>query len=229
MVKKLEEQSPTMDVGIYLKRSSSFDDCAIEAEVDAHSSKKARERTPEESLISQKPNKQKKNSNKQERKSRVRFSSKNEVIEIAPRTREEKLEMHMTKEEQRLIMQEITEAVRRFDRHNLKQQVGGEDSENTVISELGIERILQQQEVTRIIRVRNAKIAILQRQRQIKIFKRSKLFCGPTEQTKTIDENWLEKYYRPFSKISSELAHSRGLEDQEMAPYLTPRQMIMSR
>ncbi len=229
MVKKLEEQSPTMDVGIYLKRSSSFDDRAIEAEVDAHSSKKAGEKLSEEPIISQKPNRQKKSSNKRERNSRVRFSSKNEVIEIAPRTREEKLEMHMTKEEQRLIMQEITEGVRRFDRHNLKQQVGGDDSENTVISELGIERILQQQEATRINRVRNAKRVILQRQRQIKLFKRSQLFCGPTERTKAIDDNWLEKYYRPFSKVSSELAHSRGLEDQEMAPYLTPRQIIMSR
>ena len=228
MVKKLEIQSPTMDVGNYLKPSCSFDDRAVEAPVDLHSSKNARDKTSEQHLISQKPNKQKRNSNKRER-SRVRFSSKNEVIEIAPRTREEKLEMHMTREDQRIIMTEVTEAIRQFDTKNRKPQVGGEDSENTVISELGIERILQQQDATRINRVRNAKSVILQRQRQAKLFKRSQLFYGPTEQTKAIDDNWLEKHYRPFSKVSSELAHNRGLEDQEMAPYLIPRQMIMSR
>lgn len=229
MVKKLEVQSPTVDVGNYLKRSSSFDDRTIEAEVDIHSSKKAREETSEVPIISQEQNKEKKKSNKRKGNSRVRFSSKNEVFEIAARTREEKLEMHMTKEDQRLIIQEVTEAIHRFDSDNLEPEIGGEDSENTAIAELGIERILQQQEPSRMNRVRCAKSVILERQRQAKLFKRSQLFYGTSEQTQVINESWLEKHYRPFSKMASELAHNRGLEDQELAPYLIPRKMIILR
>jgi len=225
MVSKLEEQSPTMPVGNYLKRSSSFEGCATESEAGAHNSKKAREEnTPDTPAKSKKSNKRKGNW-------RVRFSlSENKVFEVERPTREEKINMHMTKEDQRGIIEEVSNAIRRADRDDLQQHNGADDSDsNKFIEELGIERILQQQEIERTTRVKSAICVILQRQLQARLFRRSQFFYTSTEQTKIIDENWLEKHYRPFSKKSSDLARSRGLQDQEMAPYLFPRKIVMSR
>jgi hypothetical protein len=137
--------------------------------------------------------------------------------------------MHMTKEDQRIIIQEISDAIRRCNSDDLLPPHDGDDSDNKFIEEKGIQRILQQQELARVNRVRNAKNAILQRQQQSKLFRRSQMYYFPTEHREIINESWLEKHYRPFSKVSSDLARSRGLEDQEMAPYLTPRKMFMVR
>ena len=215
MVSKTEAQSPTMAVGNYLKRSSSFEsfqDCLPQNEAGIN---KTTRDDPEKSP----------NTNQRKGKKRVRFSTeRNEIFEITRPTRAEKLDMHMSKEDQKLIIREISNAIRRFDKEDRPQQ-----NDHKFIQELGIERILQQQEAARIDRVKSGIGVILQRQRQAKLFRRSQLFYSAPEETQIINESWLEKHYRPFSKVSSELARSRGLEDQEMAPYLFPRKIVMAR
>ncbi len=211
-----------MAVGNNLKRSSSFDDCVTMTEDGIHYTKKAREANVDVSAASPKNNERKE-------KLSVRFSSENEVFEITRPTQEEKLDMHMSKEDQKLIIQEISDAIHNVHKDNMYSQNLADDSDNKFIQELGIQRILQQQEAARIDRVKSAIFVILQRQRQAKLFRRSKLFYSAQESTQVISESWLEKHYRPFSKVSSELARSRGLEDQETAPYLFPRKIVMVR
>lgn len=205
----------------YLKRaSSSFDERATKYESGVHNSKKARE----VKITSVPTTRTPKNNNRKE-KLIVTFSSKDDIFEITRYTKEEKNEMHMSKEDQRLILREISNAIRRFDCDMPQQHesIHDDDSNNKCIEDLGLERIVEQQDSGRMKRVKSAICVILQRQRQSKLFKSSK------NQMQTINEVWLEKHYRPFSKISANLARNRGLRDQEMAPYLFPRKIVMLR
>jgi len=211
-----------MAVGNNLKRSSSFQDCVTMTEDGIHYTKKAREAAVDASAVSPKTNERKE-------KLRVRFSSENEVFEITRPTREEKHDMHMSKEDQKLIIRKISNAIHNLRKDDMYSRNSGDDSDNQFIQDLGIQRILQQQEAARIDRVKSAIFVILQRQRQARLFRRSKLYYSAQENTQVISEGWLEKHYRPFSKVSSELARSRGLEDQETAPYLFPRKIVMAR
>eukprot|EP00533_Pseudo-nitzschia_delicatissima_P012824 CAMPEP_0197282992 /NCGR_PEP_ID=MMETSP1432-20130617/24705_1 /TAXON_ID=44447 /ORGANISM="Pseudo-nitzschia delicatissima, Strain UNC1205" /LENGTH=248 /DNA_ID=CAMNT_0042749973 /DNA_START=51 /DNA_END=797 /DNA_ORIENTATION=- len=248
MVSKREMQSPTVPVGNHLKRSS-LDSVTITTEAGVHYIQPSRE----ENAVSAQ------NNTAKGKLRRVRFSSENEVFEITRPTRDEKIDMHMTREDQKLIIREISNAIHRLGREDSKNGANDSDS-NQYIEELGIERILQQQQSQRIERVRSAifiilqrqrqaklfrksKIQqsqriervrsaifiILQRQRQAKLFRKSKIYSSPRETTQIISEGWLEKHYRPFSKVSSELARNRGLQDEETAPYLFPRRIVMAR
>mmetsp|Transcript_4361 Transcript_4361/g.9096 ORF Transcript_4361/g.9096 Transcript_4361/m.9096 type:complete len:213 (-) Transcript_4361:156-794(-) len=212
MVSKREMQSPTVPVGNHLKRSS-LDSVTITTEAGVHYIQPSRE----ENAVSAQ------NNTAKGKLRRVRFSSENEVFEITRPTRDEKIDMHMTREDQKLIIREISNAIHRLGREDSKNGANDSDS-NQYIEELGIERILQQQQSQRIERVRSAIFIILQRQRQAKLFRKSKI-----ETTQIITEGWLEKHYRPFSKVSSELARNRGLQDEETAPYLFPRRIVMAR
>ena len=213
MVSKREMQSPTVPVGNHLKRSS-LDSVTITTEAGVHYIQPSRE----ENAVSAQ------NNTAKGKLRRVRFSSENEVFEITRPTRDEKIDMHMTREDQKLIIREISNAIHRLGREDSKNGANDSDS-NQYIEELGIERILQQQQSQRIERVRSAIFIILQRQRQAKLFRKSKI----RETTQIISEGWLEKHYRPFSKVSSELARNRGLQDEETAPYLFPRRIVMAR
>jgi len=219
MVSKPEIQSSTMAVVNYLKRASSFEGCAPKYEMEVHNSKKAREVDTENR--SPRPPK----NNNRNGKLTVTFSSKNDVFEISRRTKEEKNDMHMSKEEQQLILREISNAMRRFYCDEPQQQLGvhDDDCNNKCIEDLGLERLVEQQKSERIERVKSAIYVILQCQWQTKIFNSSK------NQIETINEVWLEKHYRPFSKVSANLARSRALRDQEMAPSLFPRAIVMAR
>ena len=217
MVSKREMQSPTVPVGNHLKRSS-LDSVTITTEAGVHYIQPSRE----ENAVSAQ------NNTAKGKLRRVRFSSENEVFEITRPTRDEKIDMHMTREDQKLIIREISNAIHRLGREDSKNGANDSDS-NQYIEELGIERILQQQQSQRIERVRSAIFIILQRQRQAKLFRKSKIYSSPRETTQIISEGWLEKHYRPFSKVSSELARNRGLQDEETAPYLFPRRIVMAR
>jgi len=207
----------------YLKRaSSSFDERVTKYEAEVHNNKKAKDvKTTGMPTTSRTPN----NNNRKE-KLIVTFSSKDVIFEITRPTKEEKNDMHMSKEDQRLILREISNAIRRFDCDEPQQHdnIHDDDSNNKCIEDLGLERIVEQQDSGRMKRVKSAICVILQRQRQSKLFQLSE---NPMQQT--INEGWLEKHYRPFSKISANLARNRGLRDQEMAPYLFPRKIVMSR
>lgn len=210
-----------MAVADYLNRSPSFDEnVAKRSEMEVHCSKKAREETTDTTTTNRTQKKNKRNG-----KLGVTFSSKNEVFEITKPTKEERDDMHMSREDQKLIIREISKAIRRLDDDEAARQNGGfhdSDSDGKSIEDLGIERIVEQQDSERVQRVKSAIRVILQRQRQSKLFRHQ-------QQQIIIDDVWLEKHYRPFSKVSANLARSRGLHDQEMAPFLTPRKMVMSR
>jgi len=218
MVFKHENPSSTLDVVNYLKRPSSFEECDTTCEVEVRNIKETREEENTNTTI-ETPTKNNRNA-----KLTVTFSSKNDVFEITSPTKEEKNDMHMSREDQRLIIREISNAIRRSDRSELQQLqcIHDDDVERKRIEDLCLERILEQQDSERTERVKSAICIILQRQRQ------SKLFHSPEKQLQ-INEVWLEKHYRPFSKISAHLARSRGIRDQEMAPYLSPRKIVMSR
>lgn len=229
MVLKPEIQSSTMAAVNYLKRaSSSFDEHVTSYEAEVHNSKKAREFKPTVMAITSRTPNNNNNYNNNHRKEKliVTFSSKDDIFEITRPTKEEKNDMHMSKEDQRLILREISNAIRRFDRDEPQRDdnIHDDDSNNKCIEDLGLERIVEQQDSGRMKRVKSAICVILQRQRQSKLFQASE---NPTK--KTINEGWLEKHYRPFSKISANLARNRGLRDQEVAPYLFPRKIVMSR
>mmetsp|Transcript_9535 Transcript_9535/g.28445 ORF Transcript_9535/g.28445 Transcript_9535/m.28445 type:complete len:220 (+) Transcript_9535:313-972(+) len=160
------------------------------------------------------------------RKSTVTFSLKDDVFEISQPTIEEKKYMHMSREDQHTILLEISDALRRFASYEQEQDEGlcAFDQYENDIMELGLERIVEQQSSDRIQRVKSAICVILQHQRQSQLRHPSK-----KQQAYTMSESWLQKHYRPFSQLSAKLARSRGLLDQEMAPSLFPRQIVMSR
>merc|ERR1712207_23498 len=194
-----------MAVVEYLKRDSASEGYATKSKDELNNTKKSRGIDYSEiSTIKQKKT-------KRNRHLSVTFSSKNDVFEIARRTSEEKNDMHMSPEDQRLIIREISNAMRRF------------KCDDQFITDFGLDRIIEQQHPERILRVKSAILAVLQRQRQ------SKLFPSSKKATQIINEVWLEKHYRPFSKVAANLARSRGLEDQEFVPFLSPRKIIMSR
>ncbi|VEU41080.1 unnamed protein product [Pseudo-nitzschia multistriata] len=160
------------------------------------------------------------------RKPTVTFSSKNDVFEIPRPTNEEKKYMHMSSEDQRKTIVEIADALRRLESYERKQNEASYYADETqhddkMIEELGLERIVEQQRSDRLDRVKSAIFVILQRQRQSKILQSSKKL--------NIDEQWLKEHYRPFSELAAKLARSRGLRDEEMAPSLFPRLIVMAR
>lgn len=203
MVSKPEIQSSTIAVVEYLKRDSSFEECATKSKVEVYNMNGL----TEIQRLNNSTNKPK----IRNRRLTVTFSVKNDVFEIARRNSEEKNDMHMSPEDQRLIIREITKAMRQF------------ECDEESFKDLGINRLVEQQDPKRIARVRSAILAVLQRQRQ------SKLFPSSNKMTQTINEVWLEKHYRSYSKISANLARNRGLEDQELVPFYTPRKLVMSR
>jgi len=201
----------------YLKRNSSFEDCESKEEITVHSSKKAREL--EISNVRVATNK------KRTRKSIVRFASETKVFEITRPTKEEKKDMHMTKQDQTSIILEVTNALRRLQSNEQSKLEGGflHDERDRIIEEMGIERIVEQQNPDRIDRVKSAVSVVLQHQRQ------SKLFDVHKNRSEILNEAWLEKHYRQFSNHAAKLARSRGLRDQERAPSLYPRRIVMAR
>lgn len=259
MVSKTDEVvvSPTMTTVInYLKRASSSEDCAASKEEEAekeevHNNKKARE---VETTTTNNSNRNNSNSNKLT----VTFSSKNdEVFEIARRTKEEKSDMHMTREDQDLILRDIVEAMRRFnnnnnndsDNHSDKNNDNNDNDNYNNIKKLGLEGIMEQQDSDRIERVKSAVCVILKRQRKLKsqllllksitlsatnnknnnMHKNKNMHNNNNISQININESWLKKHYRPFSELSAKLARNRGLRDQEMAPSPIPRKIVMSR
>ena len=204
MLSEPEIQSSSMAVVEYFNRDSSFEECATKSKVEIDNTKAKGIDKPPISTIKPEDRKRKK-------KLSVTFSFKNDIFEIARHTSEEKNDMHMSQEDQRLIIREITNAMSRF------------KCDEQFIEDLGLDRIVEQQNPQRMVRVKSAILAVLQQQRQSKCFSSSK------KETQTIDEVWLEKHYRPFSKVSANLARSRGLEDQELVPFFTPRKILMSR
>ena len=205
MVSRPEIHSSTMAVVEYLKRDSSFERCATKSKEEVHNIKKFKGMHHSKTSTVEQEN------TKRNRQLTVTFSLKNDVFEIGRRTSEEKNDMHMSPEDQRLIIREISNAMRRF------------QCDDQFTADFGLDRIIEQQDPERILRVKSAILAVLQRQRQ------SKLFPSSKKATQIINEVWLEKHYRPFSKISANLARSRGLEDQEFVPFLSPRKIVMSR
>lgn len=217
MVLKPESRSGSMVVVNYLKRNSSFEDCDSKEEIPVHSSKKARELKASDVIVVR--------NKKRTRKSIVRFASETEVFEITRPTKEEKKDMHMSKQDQTSIILEVTETLRRLQCNQQSQPEGPflHDERDRIIEEMGIERIVEQQNPDRIDRVKSAVSVVLQHQH------RSKFFNAQENQSEIINEAWLEKHYRQFSKHAAELARSRGLRDQEMAPSLYPRRIVMAR
>lgn len=237
-----------MKVANYLKRASSCEDSSTykESEEEVHNNKKARE---VERVVPQRASRRTRTSTNKN-KLTVTFSTKNDVFEISRLNQREKNDVHMSKEDQNLILREILDAMRSFDSSSEQQQqqgmiYGNVDCRNDNdydIKELGLERILEQQNSDRLERVKSAICVILQRQRQSQLQLQSQsqsqllksFSTTPREkenqtQTININELWLKKHYRPFSELSAKLARSRGLRDQEMAPSLIPRKIVMSR
>ena len=205
MVSKPQLQSSTVAVDSCLKGASSFQELATKYDVGVLNSKSANEVLTARAAVTTQ-----KNDDKNKRLC-VTFSAKTDVFEISRPTQEEKIEMHMSKEDQKLIIREISTAMRRF------------DLDESYIGDLGLEKIIEQQDLERTKRIKSAICVILQRQRQSRIFDASK------DQIQILNDLWLEKHYRPFSKVSADLARSRGLQDQEKSPYLFPRKIVMSR
>eukprot|EP00536_Pseudo-nitzschia_multiseries_P002602 jgi/Psemu1/301459/fgenesh1_kg.35_\ len=208
----------------YLKRASSSEDSATDCAEELHNSKKAREFQITQ-LVAGAPESK---SIRKVRKPTVTFSSEIDVFEISRPTVEEKKYMHMTREDQKLIILEISDALRRFASYEQQQQQQGHcscDEHENDLKELGLERIVEQQCSDRIDRVKSAICVILQHQRHSQQSRNA----SEKQQTHAMTESWLQKHYRPFSQLSAKLARSRGLRDQEMAPSLFPRQIIMAR
>ena len=134
--------------------------------------------------------------------------------------------MHMSKEDQKTILLEVSDGLRRFELYEQQQKedLHTDYQYDKSIEELGLERIVEQQNSERLKRVKSAICVILKRQRQSQLFKSFK-----KQQMQKINESWLQKHYRPFSELSAKLARNRGLRDQEMAPSHFPMQIVMSR
>mmetsp|Transcript_28101 Transcript_28101/g.58383 ORF Transcript_28101/g.58383 Transcript_28101/m.58383 type:complete len:248 (+) Transcript_28101:164-907(+) len=247
-----------MAVANHLKRSSSCEDVVCTCEQDVHNNKKAREQNDESTTTAT-------TTTTLGGRAFVRFSSKNDVFEISRPTKEERNDMHMSSADQNLILREIIDGIRRLDSYHDQQQqqyphegIGCDfamdwdygssnsrsssnnnnntESNNTCIEDLGLERILEQQDADRIKRMRSAIFVILQRQKQSRRLlrgNRNPFSRGngetPKQQPSSISEHWLEKHYRPYSKVSAKLARNRALRDQELAPSLFPRKMVMAR
>lgn len=205
-----------------LKRASSNEDCATQGREELCNNKKRGEfkildRTSRISGIT---------SNNNTRESTVTFSSKNDVFEISRPTKKENQNMHMSKEDQKTILLEVSDGLRRFELYEQQQKedLHTDYQYDKSIEELGLERIVEQQNSERLKRVKSAICVILKRQRQSQLFKSFK-----KQQMQKINESWLQKHYRPFSELSAKLARNRGLRDQEMAPSHFPMQIVMSR
>merc|ERR1712176_406051 len=97
--------------------------------------------------------------------------------------KKEKKNMYMNKEDQKLILREVVTAMRRF-----------HDLDESSIEDLGLEWIVENQGVERKKRMKSAIDVVLQRQRQFRILNPSK--------SKILNDLWLDKHYRPFSKVS---------------------------
>lgn len=228
-----------MVVANYLKRASSCEDSATQEREELHNSKKTRESELLDPTTTTTTRLSANSSNSNNtRKPTVTFSSTNDVFEISRPTREEKKYMHMSQGDQHQILLEISEALRReqqqqeaFYSYTGDHHHCDNNNNNNTIEELCLERIVEQQSSDRLERVKSGVCVILQRQRtQSQRFESSSSTNTKRQQAQLLlDESWLQKHYRPFSEVSSKLARSRGLRDQEMAPSLFPRLIVMSR
>lgn len=227
-----------MVVANYLKRASSCEDSATQEREELHNSKKTRESELLDPTTTTTTRLSANSSNSNNtRKPTVTFSSTNDVFEISRPTREEKKYMHMSQGDQHQILLEISEALRREQQQQeaFYSYTGDhhhcDNNNNNTIEELCLERIVEQQSSDRLERVKSGVCVILQRQRtQSQRFESSSSTNTKRQQAQLLlDESWLQKHYRPFSEVSSKLARSRGLRDQEMAPSLFPRLIVMSR
>lgn len=184
----------------------------------------------------------------------VRFTSECEnVMYRYPRpTKEEKIDMYMSKDDYERIIMNVVEGIHNKQESNNDDNNNSEDTDtnngNDNENELCIECILVQQNSDRIERVKSAISTILKRQKQQKYQKQMMTTMNMNmniiddddndsgnDNDRHIDDNdyeiWLEKYYRqPYSKLSLKLAGNRGLRDQEVIlSSLSPRKIVMTR
>ena len=205
MVSKPQLQSPTVVVGNCSKGSPSFRELATKYDAGYLKSKRAKDVLTGSVAVTTTRTNDDKN-----KTLRVSFSEYADVFEVPYPTKKEKKSMYMNKEDQKLILREVVTAMRRF-----------HDLDESSIEDLGLEWIVENQGVERKKRMKSAIDVVLQRQRQFRILNPSK--------SKILNDLWLDKHYRPFSKVSASLARSRGLRDQEKSPYFFPRRNAMSR
>lgn len=219
MVLKLENISSTVDVATYRKGTSPYHKRASKYEVEIRNVMMTRE----SELLNRTSTRTTDNKNSRNGKRTVTFSSKIDVFEVERPTIVEKLDMHMSKADQQAILREISSTIRQLAFENQFQGVYDDERNNALLEELCLKRIIDQQGPERINRIKSALCVILRRQKQHRLSNSSE------KETLTINEAWLEKHYRPYSKVSANLARGRGLRDQEVAPFLCPRKNVMSR
>ncbi|MGK3756355.1 MAG: hypothetical protein ACI8RD_008666 [Bacillariaceae sp.] len=187
----------------------------------------------------------------------VRFTSECEnVVYGYPRpTKDEKIDMYMSKDDYKNIIMTVVEGMNNNNNSNNKKQESNNsedtDTDTDNDNELCIECILVQQNSDRIERVKSAISIILQRQKEQKYQKQmmtmtrnihmniiddDSVLAIPVDDDDDDDDDndfeiWLDKFYRqPYSKLSSKLARNRGLCDQELIlSSLSPRTIVMTR
>lgn len=148
----------------------------------------------------------------------VRFSTDSQIFEIPSRaclSQQEMNDVHMSREDQRRIYQEIAEILRAVKAGSDFEDVSlsscsSMDNEEDGEGLRGLEPLLEQRGSGRSERMKTAISVILSRQRNI-------------------DESWLKQHYRPLSDVSAKLARQRGIRDHEKTFSTIPSQIVMSR
>jgi hypothetical protein len=149
----------------------------------------------------------------------VRFSTDSQIFEIPNRaclSQEELNDVHMSREDQRRIYQEIGDILRSekrgaaFDGAKFPSSSPKEHHEEDEEGLLGLETLLEQRGSGRSERMKTAISVIVGRQ-------------------SNIDESWLQQHYRPLSDVSAKLARQRGIRDHEKTTLTTPSQIVVSR
>jgi hypothetical protein len=139
----------------------------------------------------------------------VKFADNHHVLEISTRagfSRQELNFLYLSKSEHKRIQLEIVDLIREY---KLGQKSwGGKEVDHL----RGLEPLTNHDDVGRLRRMKSAVSAVVERQ-----------LNG------SIDEIWLSKVYRPYSRAAQSLAYRRAQMDSHAAFSDAPRMIIMSR
>ncbi len=151
--------------------------------------------------------------NKRQRTARhercVKFVGDHRIIEIANRqsfSQQDLNNLYLSKSEHNRIQMEIVEVIREYRLGQISW--GGKEIERL----RGLEPLTNHDDQGRLSRMKGAVSAVIQRQ-----------LNG------VIDEIWLSKVYRPYSRKAQSLAHKRAEKDSLAAFSDAPRMIVMSR
>lgn len=139
----------------------------------------------------------------------VNFAKNDQVLEISTRegfSRQELNFLYMSKSEHKRIQLEIVDLIREYRSRQFSWE--GEEKERL----RGLESLTNHDDGGRLLRMKSAVSAVVERQ-----------IYG------SIDEMWLSKVYRPYSRVAQSWAHQRALMDSRAAFSDAPRAIVMSR